>query len=165
MTHSGAVWANGSRVVACDPGKGGGWAFYNAGGMRLKPMPDSVDNIVLLLRSMIEVGINTLIIERLPRFVGVAVPSSTMTPLWENYGVVLGAAKAIGYSIEQVNPREWQKAYGIGTRSACKSSAEWKGKLRDEAKRLYPGLSVTLQTADALLIWHWRTRMQGMKAT
>jgi hypothetical protein len=51
-----------------------------------------------------------------------------------------------------VQPQKWQKPLGVGTRSACATRSEWKGKLRACAQRLYPKLKPTLSTADAILI-------------
>ena len=44
-----------------------------------------------------------------------------------------------------------QKHIGVGTRGGM-SKTEWKNKLKSEAQRRYPDQTVTLATADGLLI-------------
>ena len=68
-----------------------------------------------------------------------------------NFGFLLGVAMTLGYRIIMVRPQAWQKGLGLGN-SKGMSKTEWKNKLKAEAQRRFPKLSVTLSTSDALLI-------------
>jgi hypothetical protein len=102
--------------------------------------------------------VTTLAIEQLPRFVGKNIPSSTTSVLFENYGICIGIALALGFRLERVDPHTWQKGLGIGTARNCGSKPEWKRKLKGKAQELFPHLEVTLATADALLIYDWAVK-------
>ena len=69
-------------------------------------------------------------------------------------GVLIGALMAFGWRVIEVTPQKWQKHIGLGTRGSM-SKTEWKNKLKSEAQRRYPDLTVTLSTADALLIMEY----------
>jgi hypothetical protein len=77
--------------------------------------------------------------------------------MFENFGIVLGAAMALGYRIERVTPQKWQKELGLGTSKGL-SKTEWKNKLKGRAQELFPNIPITLKTADALLIWEYERR-------
>ncbi len=68
-----------------------------------------------------------------------------------NWGFIRGVLTALGYRIVLVGPKAWQKALSLGTATGM-SKTEWKNKLKNRAEQLYPGIKVTLTTADALLI-------------
>ena len=70
----------------------------------------------------------------------------------EHFGFIKGVIQTLGVRLELVRPQVWQKAFGLGTASACASKTVWKNKLKAEAQRRFPHLNVTLKTADALLI-------------
>jgi hypothetical protein len=67
----------------------------------------------------------------------------------------------MGMRLELVRPQVWQKAFGLGTASACASKSIWKNKLKAEAQRRFPHLKVTHKTGDALLILEYAL-MKGM---
>lgn len=140
--------------IAIDPGKSGGVAYTSAGRLCGIKMPDSPATVVNLLRQLRATN-DTLVIEQLPKFVGKAIPSSTTAVLFENFGITIGAAIALGYRLERVDPHAWQKGLGIGTGRQCKNKGEWKRKLKSKAEELFPGTEVTLATADAMLIWDY----------
>ena len=73
----------------------------------------------------------------------------------ENCGFMKGVVQTLGIKLELVRPQVWQKAFGLGTAAGCASKTVWKNKLKAEAQRRFPHLSVTLKTADALLILEW----------
>ena len=79
----------------------------------------------------------------------------------ENAGVLKGTIQTMGMRLELVRPQVWQKAFSLGTASACASKTIWKNKLKAEAQRRFPHLEVTLKTADALLILEYAL-MKGL---
>ena len=68
-----------------------------------------------------------------------------------NYGFIEGVIQTLGIKLHSVRPQVWMKGMGLGTKGKL-SKTEWKNKLKAEAQRLFPSESVTLDTADALLI-------------
>lgn len=146
--------------VAIDPGASGGVAWLD-GLMRTKAMPQEATAIVDLLRDLKSDNYTTLFIEQLPRFVpmggGKGIPGSMAAVMFENFGIILGAAMALGYRIERVTPQAWQKELGLGTSKGL-SKTEWKNKLKGRAQELFPGIPITLKTSDALLIWEYGRR-------
>lgn len=145
--------------IAVDPGKSGGLVYVAPGGVvEAVPMPDTPTDVCELLRSAQRVGNGTLVIEQIPLFTGKNIPSSTTAVLFENFGIILGVAIALGMRIERVRPQDWQKVFGVGTSRNCDSKTEWKNKLKSKAQELFPQTKVTLATADSLLIFEWYRR-------
>lgn len=145
--------------IAIDPGASGGIAWKNGDGpMTAVAMPQEPTDTVKLLSELVVKGYTVLFIEQLPRFVpmggGKGIPGSMAAVMFENFGIVLGAAMALGYRIERVQPQTWQKELGLGNSKGL-SKTEWKNKLKGRAQELFPGIPITLKTSDALLIWEY----------
>lgn len=141
------------NIIACDPGWSG--AFVDNQG-QVNSMPATPHGIAELLSVRFN-PCSILVIEQVGGFVGKAQPASAAFRFGENFGLVIGAAIALGYRVERVTPQKWMKAHGLGTRGAL-TKAEWKRKLKQRAQELYPSLKVTLETADALLILDAKVR-------
>lgn len=146
--------------VAIDPGKSGGIVWQDtAGQMVTAAMPAETTDTVALLSSLRGIGIDTLVLEQLPRFVpmggGKGIPGSMAAVMFENFGIILGAAIALRFKVVRVPPQEWQKGLGLGNGKDCASKAQWKNKLKGRAQELFPEVKVTLKTSDALLIWEY----------
>ena len=92
------------------------------------------------------------VLEEVSGFAGKAQPGSAMFRFGEHFGFIKGVVQALEIRLVLVRPQVWQKGFGLGTASACASKAIWKNKLKAEAQRRFPHLTVTLKTADALLI-------------
>ena len=149
--------------IAIDPGASGGIAWNNGDGpMTAVPMPQEPTAIVELLANLVSKNYTVLLIEQLPRFVpmggGKGIPGSMAAVMFENFGILLGAAMAFKMRIERVPPQKWQKELGLGTSKGL-SKTEWKNKLKGRAQELFPGIPITLKTSDALLIWEYGKRM------
>lgn len=148
--------------IAIDPGASGGIAWKNGDGpMTAVPMPQEPTATVELLANLVSKNYTTLFVEQLPRFVpmggGRGIPGSMAAVMFENFGIVLGAAMAFRMRIERVPPQKWQKDLGLGTSKGL-SKTEWKNKLKGRAQELFPGIPITLKTSDALLIWEYGRR-------
>ncbi len=140
-------------TIAIDPGAGGGLAWNKDGQMGACPMPDALPELHEFLRLLITGAHSpTAYVEKVPKFVGRAIPSSTTAVLFYNYGFCEGVLTALGVRIVQVQPHDWQKHFRLGTKKDCASTTVWKNKLKSESMRRFPQLKVTLATADALLI-------------
>lgn len=137
------------KLIAIDPGKGGGIAIQNSDAAA-HSMPDTAIDTARLLDP--HVAPDTIIyLEHVPPYVPCARPKN-MFRLGESFGVLQGILAALRIRTVLVRPAKWQAHFGLGTRSACKSDSEWKNKLKAEAQRRFPHLKVTLKTADALLL-------------
>jgi hypothetical protein len=149
-----------TSYIAIDPGVNGGIAWDSAALASCMGMPGSdtetaeeiqrlaeMDDVLLRIRPGIK-----CIIEDVPKFVGKALPGSTIFPLAFNCGLVRGIAVSLRMPVILVRPQDWQKHFRLGTKGDTSGTTEWKNKLKAEAQRRYPHLKVTLKTADALLL-------------
>ena len=148
-------------VIAIDPGKSGGVAVAGFGAVACHAMPETEGDMLDLIRGIksggdVEVAETVCVLEEVGGFAGKAQPGSAMFRFGENFGFIKGLVQALGIMLELVRPQVWQKAFGLGTASACASKTEWKNKLKAEAQRRFPNLHVTHKTADALLILEWK---------
>ncbi len=76
---------------------------------------------------------------------------STMSKLYGNYMSLRMSLIASGIPFEPVQPAKWQRAIGISPRGNATPS-EWKNRLKAKAQEVFPSETITLATADALLI-------------
>jgi hypothetical protein len=88
-------------------------------------------------------------LEELPKFAG-KMSGSSMATMFRNYGRIEGILAAYGARIEYLPPKKWQTVLGLGDKKT--HGPRWKAHLKGRAQALYPQLTVTLKTADALLI-------------
>jgi hypothetical protein len=149
-----------TTYIAIDPGVNGGIAWDGAALPSCMGMPDSDTEIAEEIERIADVrgalqcirlGVKC-IIEDVPKFVGKALPGSTIFPLAFNCGLVRGIAVSLRMPVILVRPQDWQKHFRLGTKGDTSGTTEWKNKLKAEAQRRYPHLKVTLKTADALLL-------------
>lgn len=141
-------------ILACDPGKAGGWALQNSEGVFLTAMQSTEGDCVDFLRGIYAMNPGLVVwIERVGGFVGKAQPASRAFTFGRGVGVLIGALMALGIPIKfEVPPATWIKFHGLGTRGD-RSKTEWKRHLLAKAQQLYPMVDgITLKTADALLI-------------
>lgn len=140
------------NYIAIDPGVGGGIAYIDTdGSVHALPMPSTLHDIQneLRLLSRSTFGPLTVFLEELPKFAG-KMSGSSMATMFRNYGRIEGLLAAYGARIEYLPPRKWQAALGLGDKKT--HGARWKAHLKGRAQALHPRLTVTLKTADALLI-------------
>ena len=140
------------NYIAIDPGVGGGIAFIDTdGSAQAFPMPTTLHDISkeLHLLSRSSFGPVTVFLEELPKFAG-KMSGSSIGVMFRNYGRIEGLLAAFEARIEYIPPKKWQAALGLGDKKS--HGPRWKAHLKGRAQALYPNLSVTLKTADALLI-------------
>ncbi len=146
-----------TTYIAIDPGVNGGIAWDGAALPSCMGMPGSDTEIAEEIHNLADILCSIrdnlkFIIEDVPKFVGKALPGSTIFPLAFNCGLVRGIAVSLQMPIILVRPQDWQKHFRLGTKGDTSGTTEWKNKLKAEAQRRYPHLKVTLKTADALLM-------------
>lgn len=78
-----------------------------------------------------------------------------------SYGKMQAMVMATGMRLEFVTPKKWLAATGVpkvgvkGQRGFTKNTAEKKKATRERAQQLYPGISLTTDVWDALMIAHY----------
>jgi hypothetical protein len=146
--------------VAVDPGANGG-VVWNEGGKvhAVKMPPTDFDVVDLLVKVACKSALVEIYVEEPPLFTGAKIPGSAVGKMMFNFGIVYGAAIALGWKVHRVRPQAWQKAHPVGTKAGANlTTTAWKNKLKARAAELYPDHSVTLATADALLIYNAAAR-------
>jgi hypothetical protein len=140
------------NYIAIDPGVGGGIAYIDTdGSVHALPMPDTVGDLRVQLEILCTAE-NTgpiVFLEELPKFAG-KMSGSSMATMFRNYGRIEGLLSSYRARIEYLPPKKWQSILGLGDKKT--HGNRWKAHLKGRAQALYPQLTVTLKTADALLI-------------
>lgn len=145
-------------IIAIDPGKSGGLAIHDNGETAAHKMPDTLKAVAELVNVTSDISA-VAYVEHVPAFIPSSRPKN-MFRLGENFGGVQGVLAAVGIRTILVRPAKWQAFYAVGKRSQCRTDSEWKNKLKAEAQRRFPKLTVTLATADALLLLDYAMRQE-----
>ena len=142
-------------IIAIDPGVSGGIAI-GVDSPVLYPMSETVHDLAELIRCAKDSADYPVEahVELVGGFIGKAQPGSRMFTFGQSYGQVLGVLAALEIPTHLHRPQKWQALLGIGNSAGCAKKHQWKAKLKAKAQQLYPSLKITLQTADALLLWH-----------
>jgi hypothetical protein len=155
------------NYIAIDPGVGGGIAYVDTdGSVHALPMPDTLHDLrrtLWILCKMDDGGVDhqeVVFLEELPKFAG-KMSGSSMATMFRNYGRIEGILASCGIRIEYLPPKKWQTALGLGDKKT--HGPRWKAHLKGRAQALYPQLTVTLKTADALLILEAGLKMKNQK--
>ena len=140
-------------ICGIDPGKKGGfaWGTGKLGEVIVSKMPETDRDILDLIRN--DIRPDRIVMEKVGGFIGVASPGSAMFNFGENFGLVRGICLTLDVPLELVTPQSWQKKMALGTKNGS-SKTDWKNKLKAVAQRLYPSTKITLDTSDAVLIYH-----------
>ena len=144
----------GLTQFAVDPGKSGGIAVRYAGDkvQAYKMPPTEGDLRDLFVRLYNPDNPTVAYVEKVGGYIGgPGAPGSAMFNFGRNHGFTLGVLSALYIRTELITPQQWQKRLSLGTSKGMKPT-EWKNKLKAEAQRRFPDMTVTLYTADALLI-------------
>ena len=149
--------------IGIDPGKAGGMAVVDDGGMAVDvaAMPDTPYDLYMLLKeyadgAAIKGASVVCCLEKVGGMPGQG--GSSMFTFGRSYGWLEMALLSLGITTSVVTPQKWQRYYQVGASSITRSSAaekrEHKNKLKQRAQQLFPylGKKITLKTCDALLI-------------
>lgn len=140
------------KLLAIDPGASGGLAWSNSEGTHCLAMPETDGDVLDLLRSIKASGVERCVIEQVGGYAGAAMPGSAMFNFGDGCGFIRGCLMALSFRVELVTPQKWQKHFSLGTVKTAGGKGPWKRKLKEKAQQLFPNQSVTLKTADALLM-------------
>ena len=144
-------------IVAFDPGKGGGVAYWDGENFSLHKFTTESD----YLEIMESFDRNSRVyVEDVPVFVAASTSNASSFKLGYNFGFIMGACRAFAFPVELVPPKKWQK--GLQGLKPKMSYAARKRALKDNAIRMYPALKgITNATADALLILDYAIKLQN----
>lgn len=149
-------------IIGIDPGVSGGIVTLGISNapILLESMPNTESGILAAIRSLdvVDQPIVVFIEWIHPAIQGIG--KSSMSKLYGNYKACRMAVKAVGHRLEEIKPRDWQRGLGIPKRKESETATEWKNRLKDRAKEIYPCAKVTLKTCDALLIAEYGRRVR-----
>ena len=151
----------GDSILAIDPGKRGGFAYWRFGkdllnNVELTKFTTESDFINYVIRLDLEDLI--CVIEDVPVFVSPLTKNSDSFKLGYNYGFEVGCIRTLQIPVHLIKPKEWQK--GLQGLKHKMGYTDRKRALKDNALRLFPKLKgVTHATCDALLLLaHFREK-------
>jgi hypothetical protein len=135
------------QYMTIDPGFSGGIAYIDReGDTHAVPMPDGMTAQADLIR---EIAANNPGIECVIEKVGAYMPGNSGVAA-STFAMHVGSLNAMlycfGIPTTQVSPQKWMKSLG----AMPKDKKERKNAIMEKMARLYPHLSVTLKTSDAL---------------
>jgi len=180
-------------ILAVDPGASGGLAWGSFELTDVCPMPATEGDVLSKLRDISQLRApgdsGTAFLETLVKHMGEGVPASTMAVYGSNYGFLKGCLMAMGWRVIMTRPQDWQAALHLGLTGRQKANVkgmskaeakaekkririinahlkrDWKNKLKARAQELFPTVTVTLSTADALLLlqYGWLVMKGGLR--
>lgn len=150
-------------ILSIDPGKLGGFALWLPTGISVQAMPDTEGDIIDYLKhcTLVAEGSNRIaIMEEQRGFTpqgekGFKMAGANMFTFGQGYGHLKGGLQMAGWRLELVNPKTWQSGLSLGSAKRHPSKTAWKNHCKQRAQALYPGIKLTLQTCDAILIMEW----------
>ena len=146
-------------IVCIDPGQSGGICWSVDGEpVTCEKMPGTDIEVCQLIADLSSKAKDVELFLEEPSVAGYGplIPASAIARLAQNYGMIYGAAVAMGFIIHRVKPQAWQAAHSLGKKKD--HGKGWKAHLRARAQELFPTQTVTLWSADALLIFDAATR-------
>lgn len=139
-------------IIGIDPGKSGGiaWSWGELDRINARPMPATERDIVAQFETFEPNESVYAYLERVHTMPGQGIASSGK--FMQHYGFLRGVLVALGIPFEEVSPLKWQRALG------CLSGGD-KNVTKQKAQQLFPHLTITHKTADALLIAEYGRRL------
>ena len=137
-------------LAAFDPGRGGGVAWRQAdGSFQASPLPKTPKDLVQLI---IKINPTDSLIEKVGGYIGDEEKSTgaRMFQFGYNAGAPYWTLLTLGKRVRFVSPQKWQKSLSLGNRN--QHGDKWKNHLKTVASDLFPSITVSLKTADALLM-------------
>jgi hypothetical protein len=141
-------------LVAIDPGASGGFAHTHKNGeVEAVPMPEREEEICALLKWYSDNGYK-FYMEKVGGYIpdkdGEGQPGSRMFVFGEGYGFIRGVLLCCGNPPVLVVPQRWQRGF-----PRFKEKRDRKNAFKAHAQKVFPRLTVTLATADALCLLHY----------
>jgi len=150
-----------TRILAIDPGMSGGLAYLGASGIILNSMPETDQDISVLVSDRLAIS-DVVYIEKVGGYVGgKGAPGSSMFNFGYNVGFLHGLIAASKTRVIEVPPQRWQKTIGVGNKAT--HGSKWKSHLKGIAQQRQPRQVITLKTADAVLLLEHAMIAEGLK--
>jgi hypothetical protein len=150
-----------TRILAIDPGMSGGLAYLGQSGIILNSMPTTDQDISILVSDRLAIS-DVVYIEKVGGYVGgKGAPGSSMFNFGYNVGFLHGLIAASKTRCIEVPPQRWQKTLSAGTKAT--HGAKWKAHLKQIAQQRQPRQTITLKTADAVLLLEHAMISEGLK--
>jgi len=138
--------------MGIDPGKSGGLATIFGKEINCIKMPATEGDVLHWIKANASFD-SVCVIEKVWGHIGGSgQPGSAMFKFGMGYGGLRMALLACSIPFEEVTPQRWQNAIMHSGRGKHESKTQWKNRCRAMAMQQFPGVNVTLATADALLI-------------
>jgi hypothetical protein len=135
--------------LAIDPGANGGLAWrQDDQPAQAAKMPPTARDMVDLIRA---INPDEAHLEDVVKFAGKGQSGASAVTYGVGWGEIHGALIALGVRVLRPRPQAWQKKIGLA-RPQNMTPTAWKNKIKARAQELFPGVRVTLATADALCI-------------
>jgi hypothetical protein len=134
-------------IIAIDPGASGGIAWRDQGGhVHAENMPGTFTDIAdRLMELRLALEDPRAVVEKVGGYMpGNAAPAAVK--FGRHNGHIEMALYCLGISTTQITPQKWMKRLG----TMPKDKKARKNKIKTDMACLYPAVSVTLKTADAL---------------
>lgn len=144
-----------SHIIGIDPGQSGGIAILGGETPEAHKMPETVGDLVDLLRSLSVAGARIAYVERVSTSPQMGVVSAGT--FMRGLGNIEAACYAVGIRLEWVLPTKWQKAIG------CMTGGD-KNVSKRKAQELFPTLKITHAIADSLLLAEYGRRQEATRA-
>jgi hypothetical protein len=139
----------------------GGLAHYGPSGVTLDAMPATDADVRDLVLDRLGVT-DVVYIEKVGGYAGgKGAPGSAMFNFGRNVGFLFGLIASTKTRLIEVPPQRWQKTLQCGVKATYGTG--WKGHLKQIAQQRHPRLSITLKTADAVLILEHALIAEGVK--
>ncbi len=153
---------DGELIVAIDPGKNGAIVTYDVKmsqveeSIQIPATPKDISDFFDALT--VDDRVISVYMEEPSGFIGgFGRAVSGVHVFWRQFGNIESSIISAGHRLLFVRPQAWQKALGLKKEKSWTTS-QWKNKLKAMAQRLYPGVKITLQNADAILILEYVKR-------
>ena len=133
--------------LGIDPGRNGavGWWIPERDAAGVFSLPRSAVDIAAMLRALKKDSWCKAVVEKHVNAQRYGVPLPRAFEFGRNVGIVQGIIAAVGIPTQELLPVKWQRLAGCQTHGDKKIS-------RAKAQQLFPGVHVTLETADALVL-------------
>lgn len=149
-------------LLAIDPGAAGGYAYrLGTAAVVAAPLPQHDGALLDLFRELqAQADEHELYIEDVRSFAGDIMMAASMAKLFGGKRFIDGLAMGLGWRVVDVEPKKWQQHFSFGKKvkrttkkgKVVTDDTEWKNRLKSEAQKRFPGMKISLGTADALLI-------------
>jgi len=144
-------------IIAIDPGKSGGIAYWNGGVIKAVKMPESVSEINDFLKYLRQTYTDAiLLIEKVQAYRGKEddAPGKKfgINKMLKNYAQLTTVIELIGFPWVEVYPISWQSSLGLRIKKDKRTKVERKRSYKNYAQNCFPELKVTGATQDALCL-------------